>query len=68
MIVLYESDHRIDSDRFKRSIARTSGDCACAMASGLVDDRAVRNLSLLYGGARGRVVPAYGSSSISPKN
>lgn len=51
MIALHESENRIDAERLKCSIARTAGDCAPEAAPGFPNDRAMRNLALLYGGA-----------------
>jgi hypothetical protein len=66
MIALHESENWIDAERLKRSIARTAGDCACEAAPGLPNDRAMRNLELLYGGAPQRIAPVFALGAESP--
>ena len=61
MMALETSENRIEAERVKRSIAVISGDCACLSVPSLPDDRAMRNLALLYGGAPRRPAPVFAS-------
>jgi hypothetical protein len=59
MMARETSENRIEAERVKRSIAVISGDFACISVPGLLDDQAMRNLALLYGGASRRPAPVF---------